>query len=289
MGANHPGEIAHLTSLGTPSIGIVTGCSPAHLEGFGNVEGVAAAKGELFAGLPEMGTAVINADDPFARHWWDLAAHCQRMGFGFDPGADVSGRYTVESTGSRIFLDTPAGRLSSFLPLPGRHNVLDAMAATAACLSAGVALETIASALESVPGAPGRLQITELRNGLRVIDDTYNANPGSLGAALEVLTGQPGQHWLVLGDMAELGLEARALHRKAGEAARGSGVERLFTLGSLGVSACCAFGAGASHFRGADRLLTTLVGLLPAEVTILVKGSRSMRMERIVQALKKRG
>ena len=285
MGANHPGEIATLAELSKPNVGIVTQCAPAHLEGFGSIEGVARAKGELFEALPRTATAVINGDDPYRTLWTELSGHCARLTFGFTVDADISGRYIADCGGSRALVDTPWGRISVHLPLPGRHNVHNALGVTAACLALGLSLETIQRGLESAPPILGRLISRELSNGARILDDSYNANPVSLAAALDVLRGQRGRHWLVLGDMAELGCEAPRYHRQAGEAARDAGVERLFALGDLSANAVVAFGGAGHHFDDVRRLNEELSRALEPGVTVLVKGSRSMRMERVVAAL----
>ncbi|MFT5390336.1 MAG: UDP-N-acetylmuramoyl-tripeptide--D-alanyl-D-alanine ligase [Gammaproteobacteria bacterium] len=285
MGANRAGEIAALANIAQPRFGIITQCAPAHLEGFGSVEGVARAKGELFEALPANGAAVINHDDPYCAMWTALASHCQRLTFGLSVGADVSGRYVTDCAGSRMVIETPQGRASVHLPLPGRHNVQNALGVSALCLVNGMALGDIVEGLESMQPVPGRLCVRSSASGARILDDSYNANPTSLAAALDVLCRQRGRCWLVLGDMAELGSDSPLFHTQAGEIARAAGVERLYGLGELSVNAVQAFGSSGYHFSDAQVLSEILKEELEEGVTVLIKGSRSMHMERVVNEL----
>ncbi|MEZ5542499.1 MAG: UDP-N-acetylmuramoyl-tripeptide--D-alanyl-D-alanine ligase [Pseudomonadota bacterium] len=285
MGANHPGEIAYLTATAQPTIGVVTNAGPAHLEGFGDLEGVAHAKGELFAGLAPAGCAVINADDTYAPLWRELAAHCRRVEFGLDHECEFGARWDGDAAGSDIELTTPAGGITLHLPLPGRHNVMNALAATAACWQAGVGADAIRAGLETLAPAPGRFNLHRLPGDITLIDDTYNANPGSLAVAVDVLARAGGRTWLVLGDMGELGAGAAALHRAAGVQARAAGITRLFGLGELAQAAVAGFGAGGAAFDSLEQLLDGLRDDLHGPLHILVKGSRRMRMERVVDAL----
>jgi UDP-N-acetylmuramoyl-tripeptide--D-alanyl-D-alanine ligase len=285
MGANHPGEIARLTRLARPHVGIITQCAPAHLEGFGSIEGVARAKGELLANLDVDGTAVINADDAFAQLWRSLAGRRRVLSFAVDTAADVRAEWRQEKTGSHIELATPAGLIALELALPGRHNVANAAAASAAALAVGATAEAIASGLESMRPIPGRLEVKPIDGDICLIDDTYNANPASLEAGLEVLAAFPGRHWLVLGDMAELGEDAPEFHRQVAELVREHGVERLLTIGELSRLTTTSFGAGAQHHASMDALVASLEGTLEAHTTVLIKGSRSMGLERVVAAL----
>ncbi|MFN2308165.1 MAG: UDP-N-acetylmuramoyl-tripeptide--D-alanyl-D-alanine ligase [Gammaproteobacteria bacterium] len=285
MGANHAGEIAYLTRLARPTVGIVTNAGPAHLEGFGSLEGVAHAKGELFAELSSDAVAVINADDRFAGLWRGLAQGRRCLGFGLEPGAEVSADWQANGSGTRLNLRTPDGELPVRLPLPGRHNVLNALGATAAALAAGASLEDVRRGLEGLAAVGGRLQHRTRADGGLIIDDTYNANPASLRAAIAVLAALPGERWLVLGDMAELGGDAAALHAEIGADACAAGIERLYTLGPLSAHAARACGERAQAFVDFDALMAALRKHLRAEVTLLVKGSRAMGMERVVRAL----
>ena len=285
LGANHPGEIAYLTNLVRPGVALVNNAGPAHLEGFGDLAGVARAKGELFEKLAPDGVCIINADDVFAELWYSLAAPRRTLSFGLQASADVCANWQGDISGSDIELITPTGNAALRLPLPGRHNVMNALAASAAALSLEVPLEKIVLGLESVEPVGGRWQSKAGIGGSRIIDDTYNANPASLHAALELLSGTEAETWLVLGDMGELGDEGRQLHRAVGEEARQAGVQRVFTLGPLAQQAADAFGSGAETFSDPDELIARLRQQVREGVIILVKGSRAMRMERVVGAL----
>ena len=288
LGANHKGEIAALTTLARPSVGVVTQCAPAHLEGFGSIEGVARAKGELIEHLPGDAVAVINADDPYAGLWRKLARDRRCMSFGTGADADVRVRSESCATGRRVSLDTPAGEVAIELALPGAHNALNAGAAAAAAIAAGASLDTVRDGLAAVRPAKGRLESKRGPRGAEIIDDTYNANPASLQAGLQVLAAKPAPRWLVLGDMAELGVDGASLHAEAGRRARRHGVERLLVVGELGVEAARAFGGGATHFEDRAALVERLREELPDGATVLVKGSRSMAMERVVDAIAER-
>jgi UDP-N-acetylmuramoyl-tripeptide--D-alanyl-D-alanine ligase len=284
MGANHPGEIDYLAGLARPTIAIVTNAGPAHLEGFGDLQGVAQAKGELFSRLDTDGVAVINADDTFAPLWRELAAHCQIVEFGLQ-GADVTADWQGDASGSDVQLQSPAGNINFHLALPGRHNVMNALAATAAALAAGAGLDAVKAGLETLSQVAGRFNVHSLPGDITLIDDTYNANPESLQVALDVLALAQGDSWLVLGDMGELGTDAAALHGAAGRQAREAGVSRLYGLGELAQVAVNAFEGPGGAYATLDELLAVLQRELNGPLHILVKGSRRMRMERVVAAL----
>ncbi len=285
MGANHPGEIDYLAGLARPTIAVVTNAGPAHLEGFGDVAGVARAKGELFARLAVDGVAIINADDVYAPLWRELAAHCNIVEFGLDADCAVTARWSADASGSDIELHTPKGNTQFRLPLPGRHNVMNALAASAAAQAAGAGLDAIGAGLAGLQPVAGRFNIHHLRDEVTVIDDTYNANPGSLQAALDMLALSGGERWLVLGDMGELGDTGEALHAAAGRSARAAGVNRLFGLGELARVAVSSFGKQGAAFDSLDELLAALQADLHGPLHILVKGSRRMRLERVIEAL----
>jgi UDP-N-acetylmuramoyl-tripeptide--D-alanyl-D-alanine ligase len=285
LGANHPGEIGYLTDLTRPAVGVVNNAGPAHLEGFGDLPGVAKAKGELFERLPADGVCIINADDAFAGLWRSMASSRRTMSFGLSAAADVSADWRGEISGSDIELMTPAGKALLRLALPGRHNVMNALAATAAALALEISLEDIAGGLADVKPVGGRWRSQPGINGVQLIDDTYNANPASLRVALDLLSKADAETWLVLGDMGELGEEGERLHREVGEEARRAKVRRLFALGDLAAKAAEAFGPGAETFADMEGLNTRLKELVRSGVHILVKGSRAMRMEHVVQAL----
>lgn len=288
MGANHPGEIAWLTEIARPTVALITQCAPAHLQGFGSVAGVAKAKAEIFAGLQDEGIAIINADDKFASLWRTAAAANRQISFGISSAADVSAkeiRDVTELGGGIFMLSAPAGEIEINVPLPGRHNILNALAAAACCLAIDIPLASIKSGLEQMQAVKGRMQLKRGRNGARLYDDTYNANPASLEAALKVLNEQAGRRWLVLGDMGELGEMEKALHHRAGELARQYGIERLYTLGQLSQEAVAGFGKQGRHFNREQDLIDVLQKGLDQDITLLIKGSRAMSMERIVAAL----
>lgn len=286
LGANHPGEIAYLTALVQPTVALVNNAGPAHLEGFGSIAGVARAKGELFDCAGPATVCVLNADDAYIDVWRTLAASRPVTTFGLGTDADVSATWTGDMNASEIQLCTPHGVASTRIALPGRHNVMNALAATAAALAVGVDLDTIANGLREVQPVHGRWEAGAGVCGARIIDDTYNANPASLEAALTLLASADSETWLVLGDMGELGPDSEQLHRAMGEAAKRAGVRRLFALGRLAALAADAFGEGAAVFAAADELSDALRSPLHADVTVLVKGSRAMRMERVVDALR---
>ena len=290
MGAGKPGDIAYLAAIARPDIGLVTLIAPAHLERMGSIEGVAETKGALYQALPADGTAIINVDDAFATFFGGLAGTRKVLRFGLDHPAEV-GAVIVEQhvNGSRFMLSTPRGDVAVNLPLPGRHNVANALAAAAVALALEVPLETIVAGLEHVSGVASRLRREVCAGGWTVIDDSYNANPGSMAAAIDTLLLATGERWLVLGDMAELGPDARALHAGVGERARQRGIDRLFAVGPLGVATVEAFGTGGEHFGDKPALIAALRSQLRAGVTCLVKGSRAAGMEQVVAAMAKEG
>ncbi len=287
MGANHAGEIAYLTSLAKPDVVVITNAAAAHLEGFGSVDGVSRAKGEILQGDDRPSVAVLNADDKYFDYWTSLVTDVRRLSFGFSPNADI--RAQDIETGiehSRFRLCLPAEHVNVRLPLAGVHNVRNACAAAAVAHALGVPAEKIRAALEGVSPVSGRLQPLRGSNGATLFDDTYNANPLSVIAAAEFLAQLPGESWLVLGDMKELGDDAAAMHREVGEAVRQRGIDRLFGLGELSRNTVEGFGEHGSWFGSIDTLVDELSATLTDSVNLLVKGSRSMRMERVVDALR---
>ena len=283
MGANHPGEIAALTAIAQPDIALINNAGPAHLEGFGDVAGVARAKAEIWQGLSEQGVAVFNADDAYAELWRELAADDQQLCFGIDASqADVR---ATDIHGQRFTLQTPAGSANIALPLPGRHNILNALAAAAAATALAIDINDIATGLEQVVPVAGRLTLSTAAHGATLIDDSYNANPASLEAGLAVLQQRPGTHILVLGDLAELGPEAEQIHQQIGLQARRFGVDSLYASGPMSRHSCDAFGDGGHHFNDIDTLVAALRPRLSTETSLLIKGSRSAGMERVSEAL----
>jgi UDP-N-acetylmuramoyl-tripeptide--D-alanyl-D-alanine ligase len=280
MGASKAGDIAYLCSIARPDVGVVTNVGPAHLQGFGSERGVAQAKGEIYAALPATGCAILNGDQPWCSLWRKINTAGRILTFGCGSAHDV----WLED-GRHPRLHTPLGDFPPQLALPGQHNLVNAAAAAAAAVALGVALDQIQRGLEAVQPVPGRLNLIHAAAGWTVIDDTYNANPASLYSALQVLSGMQGAAWLVLGDMKELGRDSRKLHAEVGDAARALGVSRMFTIGEMAAVTADAFGAGARHFTSLAALVGALRSELRPGVNCLVKGSRSMGMERVVQVI----
>jgi UDP-N-acetylmuramoyl-tripeptide--D-alanyl-D-alanine ligase len=288
MGANHAGEIAMLSGLARPGVAVITQCAPAHLEGFGSLEGVARAKAEIYSGLGAEGTAVINADDDYAGFWREVASQFRQISFGITNQADVCAsniQVDAENGHTRFWLDTPSSSGLVKLSLQGNHNVMNALATAACCTAVEVAFDDIRQGLEKISAVQGRLQLKITAAGIRVLDDTYNANLASLKAGIHTLTAYPGKHWLVFGDMGELGDYSVDMHRQAGEAARLQGVDRLYATGTASKYAVEKFGQGARHFEKIEDLLEALHREIEADVTLLVKGSRFMAMDRVVTSL----
>ena len=285
MGMNHIGEIGYLTGLAKPGVAVITNAGAAHIEGLGSVEAVVRAKAEIIAGLDAQGTAVINADDRYAAVWREYAGVRKIIDFGLREKALVSAEFQADRLSNRMRLKLPDGSVEVNLQAPGVHNVYNALAAAAAAAALGIGKETIAAGLAAFQGVKGRLQKKSGLHHALLIDDTYNANPESVRAALAVLAATPGKKILVLGDMGELGQSAIDLHRTIGRDARKAGLDRLLTLGELSAYAAEEFGKGARHFNDIDELLHVTEGLLADDVTLLVKGSRFMHMERVVRQL----
>lgn len=287
MGANHAGEIAYLTSLTKPGVVVITNAAAAHLEGFGSMDGVAHAKAEILQGEPRPEIAVLNSDDEFYSYWMSLVEDVDVLSFGLNDNADIRADQIEASAGQTHFtMYLLATTIELTLPLAGIHNVRNACAAAAVATSLGVSPQDIKEALEALQPVAGRLQPLEGQSESVLFDDSYNANPLSVIAAAEFLASLPGKSWFVLGDMFELGESADVLHRDVGTAIRDAGVERLFTLGELSVEAATGFGEGASTFDSVEELIAELQAGVADDVNLLVKGSRGMRMERVVEALR---
>jgi len=287
IGMNHRGETATLAALARPTVAVITNAQREHQEFMRSVADVAAEHADVIAALPAGGVAVINADDEYADVWRAaaLAAGASMLEFGLAHRADVTGRYTPRGDGGELALFTPQGDATVVLGVPGRHMAANALAAAATALAAGVALPAIARGLAAFRAAPGRLAVRVAAHGVRVIDDSYNANPDSVRAAIDVLAEASGTRLLALGDMGEVGAQGPAFHREIGAYARSAGVTRLYAVGAAAVDTALAFGAGALHFADVEALAARLVADANAGDTVLVKGSRFMRMERVVAAL----
>lgn len=284
MGMNHFGEIDYLTRLVRPQVALVNNAHAAHLAGVGSLEGVARAKGEIYGGLTPEGVAVINADDDFADYWRGLAGHHRVVSFGLDRPAEVTGSFAEEGEGMRVLLRLPSGNIETRLCVSGVHNVRNALAAAAAAHALGLPLDAIAQGLAAFRPVRGRLRFLRGLMGATFIDDTYNANPHSMRAAIDVLAARPGRRILVAGAMGELGSASLALHAEVGAYARSQGIDILFCLGEDSRAMASAFGRNAWHFERIEELLADLENLLSSETTVLVKGSRFMAMERVVKS-----
>ncbi|PKH22721.1 UDP-N-acetylmuramoyl-tripeptide--D-alanyl-D-alanine ligase [Enterobacterales bacterium CwR94] len=292
LGANHQGEIAYTTALTQPETALVNNLAAAHLEGFGSLAGVAKAKGEIFDGLPPQGTAIVNLNSNDLPNWqaalsdkrlWRFSEHDTQAEF---HARDV--RFTPQ--GTEFILGTPAGDVAITLPLPGRHNIANALAAAALALSVDAPLSAIAQGLSTLQAVPGRLFPIRLSATQLLLDDSYNANVGSMTAAAQTLSDMPGYRIMVVGDMAELGDEAEACHRQVGDAARLAGIDKVLSVGTLSLLIGEASGTG-EHFND-KAALTARVQQLLAEhkhATVLVKGSRSAAMEQVVHTLQEKG
>ncbi len=283
MGAGKPGDIAYLASLARPRVSLLLNVMPAHLERMGSLRGIAETKGAIVCGAE---VAVFPHDSEYTSYWRELAGGARRLEFGFDEAAPVHVTgLELREQGSRFCLQIDAEAIPVELPLPGRHSVANAMAAGAAAWAAGASAEQIAAGLATVSATGGRLLRRAGRDGLSVIDDSYNANPGSVQAAIDVLAGMSGRRVLALGTMAELGDAADAMHREVGEYAHAAGLDGLWTAGPHTEHAAAGFGAGAEHFVDREALLAALPQLAQAGDVVLVKGSRSAGMEQVVAAL----
>lgn len=284
MGAGKPGDIAYLCSIVAPNVALVNNIAAAHIERLGSLHGIAETKGAIYEALPDDGIAVVNADDAFAPYFMQRIGHRRVLRYGLENDADVRARdVRLEPAGSRFVLQTPAGRADIHLPLPGRHAVANALAATAMALAAGAGFDAIVAGLQGAEAVKGRQVAHSLPNGSVLVDDSYNANPGSLAAAIATLAGA-GEAWLVLGDMRELGPEGPALHAEAGRQARAAGLKCVWTVGALAAETSRAFGEGGRHFDSRESLVLALREALAGAsgVRCLVKGSRGSAMDVVV-------
>ncbi|WP_265947603.1 UDP-N-acetylmuramoyl-tripeptide--D-alanyl-D-alanine ligase [Dechloromonas sp. A34] len=285
MGMNHPGEIGYLAPIGAPTVALVTNAQRAHLEGMGDLDEVAREKGSIFGGLDANGIAVVNADDCYAEAWREMAAPHAVCTFGVDQAADVYGKVHQHGLETALELSAPAGSASIRLRIAGRHNARNAVAAAAACLAAGLPLTAVIAGLESFAGVKGRLQRRAGNKGAEILDDTYNANPDSVRAGIDVLAATIGRKLLVLGDMGEIGEASGQYHDEIGGYAKSQGIDRLFALGDAAQQAVRNFGEGAKHYCNVEKLIAAVDKELGPDTTVLVKGSRFMKMERVADAL----
>jgi len=287
VGANHPGEVQELSKMVKPLVAVVNNVAPAHLEGFESVQGIADAKAEIFQSLTKEGTAVINADDDYVDYYRDLLKDQKTISFGIENPADVTVTEMPKVFTPKISftMKTPKGDIDINLSLAGKHNMKNALAATAVTQAMGVSLEDIKAGLESTQAVPGRMNFKKGKNGSLIIDDTYNASPLAVTAALNVLAQYSGERVFVMGDFAEMGDSVIGYHTQVGKEAKSLGIERVYTCGKLSRNTSEAFGTGAIHFGEHAELAAMLEEQLQENVTVLVKGSRSAKMEKVVEAL----
>ena len=285
MGMNHPGEIAYLSGIARPTVALVTNAQRAHLAGMGSIEAIAAEKGSIYEDLSDAGVAVINADDFWYDLWRAQSSGKRVLSFSCERAADVGGRYQVRGLENRLTISVQGEQIEVALALPGAHNARNALAAATAALAAGVPLADVREGLSAFRGIKGRLQRRDGLNGSIVLDDTYNANPDSVRAGIDVLAATVGKKILVLGDMGEIGDMTGQFHDEVGGYAKSQGVDRLLALGDSSALAAHNFGAGGRHFKKIEDLIGSLIDELTPETTVLIKGSRFMRMERVSDAV----
>lgn len=285
MGMNHPGEIAYLARIARPTVAVVTNAQRAHLAGMGSLESIAAEKGSIFEGLDATGTAVFSADDRWAELWRAQCANCRVLNFSFERAAPLTGSYQVHGLENRLTISLAGETISVDLAMPGAHNARNALAAAAVAVAAGIAPAAVREGLAAFRGIKGRLQRRLGLNGSLLLDDTYNANPDSVRAGIDVLAATVGKKILVLGDMGEIGEMTAQFHDEIGGYAKSQGIDRLFAFGESAALAALNFGAGGQHFKKIETLIEALVAELNPATTALVKGSRFMRMERVVNAI----
>jgi UDP-N-acetylmuramoyl-tripeptide--D-alanyl-D-alanine ligase len=288
LGMNHPGETAELAAIAQPTVAVVNNAQREHQEFMKSVTDVAMEHAAIVRALPEGGTAVLNADDACVDVWRIAARERTRVRvieFALNHPAAIRLLDSPGSADGALQMATPVGQAQMRINAPGRHNVSNALAAAAAGLAIGVPLSAIVGGLQAFRPLPGRLVALSAASGAAVIDDSYNANPDSVRAAIDVLAGAPAPRWLALGDMGEVGVNGPAFHREAGAYARAANVDRLLTAGALAAESAAAFGEGAEHFASVEALAAHVAATVQAGTTVLVKGSRCMRMERVVAAL----
>lgn len=284
LGMNHPGEIARLAAIARPTVGLVNNAQREHQEFMHTVEAVARENGSVFAALPADGVAVYPGDDVYTPLWQGLAAHCRSLSFGLGDACDVRASFTSNGFGNNLKVITPNGAFEVKLAAAGEHNVRNALAAIACALAAGIETGVIVRGLEAFAPVGGRLQRKQAANGALVIDDTYNANPDSMRAAIDVLASYPAPRILVVGDMGEVGAQGKEFHEEIGAYAQARGIETVLATGELSRHLVAS---GAMHFEQFDGLLAALDKQLGSnsDATVLVKGSRFMKMERAVNHL----
>jgi UDP-N-acetylmuramoyl-tripeptide--D-alanyl-D-alanine ligase len=290
MGANHRGEISRLVEMAQPQFSAINNVAAAHLEGFGDLMGVAKAKAEIFLGLADEGVGVFNADMDFVNEWKQVLASRKSISFALDNDADITAKDLQIDTSSSHFMVELAGEFHYInVPLPGMHNVANALAAIAITHAMSIPAQAMVKGLATIAAVPHRLQLRKGFNQSQLIDDSYNANPGSYKQALATLATFSGEHWLVLGDFGELGADSERLHSQMGTDAKKAGVERLWTVGVQSENACETFGDGAQHFDDVVALEAMLKQIITKDVTCLIKGSRFMKLDKLADSLAEEG
>jgi UDP-N-acetylmuramoyl-tripeptide--D-alanyl-D-alanine ligase len=289
MGMNHPGEIAYLTRLAQPTVALVTNAQRAHLAGMGSLDVIASEKGSVFCGLAtgpdNAGVAVINADDRWAALWREQSREHRVMDYSFERPAAVTGVCTVRGLVTHLRITWQGQTIEVTLALPGAHNARNALGAATAALAAGVGLAAVEQGLTAFRGIKGRLQQRAGLNGALLLDDTYNANPDSVRAGIDVLAATVGRKVMVLGDMGEIGEMTGQFHDEIGGYAKSQGIDLLLAFGDSSVLTAHNFGAGGQHFKKIEDLIAALSSAMTPQTTVLIKGSRFMRMERVVDAV----
>ncbi len=285
MGMNHLGEIDYLSCIAQPTVALIINAGTAHIGELGSRENIAKAKGEIFNGLDANGVAVVNADDAFFGYWQALTIGKKVLTFSLNKAADVTAKYEEVDGLSHMQLTTPAGLIAFKLNVLGKHNIANALAASAAAVALGISNQDIADGLQHMQAVRSRLQRKAGLNGALLIDDTYNANPDSMKAAIDVLAAMDTHRIFVMGDMGELGADAVTMHAEIGAYAKQKRIENLFAFGALSANAVKAFGKDAQHFSDLNNLINSVKNLMQKNVTVLVKGSRFMKMERVVEPL----
>lgn len=285
MGMNHLGEIDYLSRIAQPTVALIINAGTAHIGELGSRDNIAKAKAEIFNGLSNNGVAVLNADDAFFGFWKALTIGKKVLTFGLNKAADVTASYAEIDGLSHVQLTTPSGSVQFKLNVLGKHNIANALAASAAAVALGVSNQDIANGLQNMQAVHSRLQRKAGLNGALLIDDTYNANPDSMKAAIDVLSATNTKTVFVMGDMGELGADAAKMHAEIGAYAKQKGIANLLAFGALSAHAATAFGEGAQHFSELKDLVSNAKSLMQKNVTVLVKGSRFMKMERVVEQL----
>jgi UDP-N-acetylmuramoyl-tripeptide--D-alanyl-D-alanine ligase len=288
LGANHSGEIAYTANIVKPGISLINNIAPAHIEGFGSIQGVASSKGEIYQALPKAGIAIVNEDDEYAHFWDEILIDKEVLRFSLNKKTPINTKnLSYKKEGNAEFtLSFPSGAVNVSLQVPGEHTVRNALAAATCCYAAGISLDQIAAGLEQFSGVPGRMTYLSGKNHSVIIDDTYNANLRSVLTAIECLSKRNGKRILVLGDLGELGSWTQQHHEEIGTAAAERGIDLLLTCGKHSAFSSQAFGSKGRHYTSQADLVKDLLFEMDEDTTILVKGSRSAAMEKVVELLK---